>query len=46
MAKQTPQQYLQHNEHVLFDPAHSPLESQEFTSSELNENGKRRSPDR
>ena len=43
LAKQSPQQYLAHNEHILFDPSHSPLETQD---SELNENGKRVSPDR
>ncbi|XP_041375217.1 protein CBFA2T1-like isoform X3 [Gigantopelta aegis] len=46
MAKQTPQQFLAHNEHVIFDPANSPLESQDSITSDLNENGKRRSPDR
>lgn len=45
MAKQTPQQYLSHNEHILFDATTSPVESQDV-SMELNENGKRRSPDR
>ncbi|KAL5021979.1 hypothetical protein ScPMuIL_001134 [Solemya velum] len=46
MAKQTPQQYLAQNEHILFDATHSPIESQDFTMAEINENGKRRSPDR
>ncbi|XP_064640734.1 protein CBFA2T1-like isoform X3 [Lineus longissimus] len=46
MAKQTPQQYLAHNEHILFDTSHTPVESQEILGSELNENGKRPSPDR
>ncbi|XP_013391839.2 protein CBFA2T1-like [Lingula anatina] len=46
MAKQTPQQYLAHNEHILFDPTHSPLEPQDMLGPEINENGKRRlSPD-
>ncbi|XP_025115462.1 protein CBFA2T1-like isoform X2 [Pomacea canaliculata] len=43
IAKQTPQQFLTQNEHIVFDPAHSPLESQDSIISELNENGKRRS---
>lgn len=42
LAKQTPQQFLTQNEHIVFDPAHSPLESQDSIASELNENGKRR----
>ncbi|XP_070199512.1 protein CBFA2T1-like isoform X2 [Littorina saxatilis] len=42
MAKQTPQQFLTQNEHIVFDPAHSPLESQDSVTSDLNENGKRR----
>lgn len=46
LAKQSPQQYLAHNEHVLFDPAHSPLEPQDLNTSDFNEIGKRRSPDR
>ena len=48
MAKQTPQQYLAHNDHILFDTSHSPVESQELVmSADINENGKRRaSPDR
>ena len=45
LAKQTPQQYLAHNEHILFDPARSPVEPQDL-ANELNENGKRKSPDR
>ncbi|KAK3085902.1 hypothetical protein FSP39_010261 [Pinctada imbricata] len=41
MAKQSPQQYLAHNEHILFDATtSSPTESHD-----INENGKRRSPD-
>lgn len=46
MAKQTPQQYLAQNEHILFDTSNSPVESHDSLSSDLNENGKRRSPDR
>ncbi|XP_046361768.1 protein CBFA2T1-like isoform X2 [Haliotis rufescens] len=46
MAKTTPQQYLAQNEHIVFDPAHSPLESTDSIASDMNENGKRRSPDR
>lgn len=46
MAKQTPQQYLTQNEHVLFNAAPSVSESHDPTSLELNENGKRQSPDR
>ncbi|XP_014785374.2 protein CBFA2T1 [Octopus bimaculoides] len=46
MAKQTPQQYLAQNEHILFDTSNSPVESHDSLSSEFNENGKRRSPDR
>ncbi|XP_050399341.1 protein CBFA2T1 isoform X4 [Patella vulgata] len=46
MAKQTPQQFLSQNEHVIFDAAHSPIESHDSFNSEFNENGKRRSPDR
>lgn len=45
MAKQSPQQYLHQHEHVVLDAAHSPTEPTELFhhSSELNENGKRRS---
>ncbi|KAK6982892.1 protein CBFA2T1-like isoform X1 [Biomphalaria glabrata] len=46
MAKQTPQQFLTQNEHIVFDPTHSPLDGQDSVMSEINENGKRRSPDR
>lgn len=47
IAKQTPQQFLTQNEHIVFDPAHSPLESQDSILSDVNENGKRRaSPER
>ncbi|XP_076112754.1 protein CBFA2T2-like isoform X4 [Mytilus galloprovincialis] len=45
MAKQTPQQYLSQHEQILFDHTSPPNEPQDF-SSEFNENGKRRSPDR
>lgn len=45
MAKQTPQQYLAQNEHILFDASNpSPSETQDI-SVDVNENGKRRSPD-
>ena len=44
IAKQTPQQYLAQNEQVLFNAAPSVSESHD--STELNENGKRQSPDR
>ena len=44
IAKISPQQFLTHNEHILFDPNHTPFESQE---TDFNENGKRKlSPDR
>lgn len=46
LAKQTPQQYLAHNERILFDPSHSPLESHDLINTEFNENGKRPTPDR
>ncbi|CAL1538578.1 unnamed protein product [Lymnaea stagnalis] len=46
MAKQSPQQFLTQNEHIVFDPTHSPLDTQDPVISEINENGKRRSPDR
>ncbi|KAL3860817.1 hypothetical protein ACJMK2_010883 [Sinanodonta woodiana] len=46
MAKQTPQQYLAQNEHVLFNPSHSPIGSHDSPGTEFNENGKRTSPDR
>ncbi|ESO86588.1 hypothetical protein LOTGIDRAFT_235377 [Lottia gigantea] len=46
MAKQTPQQFLSQNEHVIFDAAHSPIESHDSYNSEFNDNGKRRSPER
>ncbi|XP_064599114.1 protein CBFA2T1-like isoform X2 [Liolophura sinensis] len=46
MSKQTTQQYLAHNEHILFDANSSPTESQDTLPSDINENGKRRSPDR
>ena len=48
MARQTPQQYLAHNEHVIFDPSRpTPLEGHDLSSTDVNENGKRvRSPDR
>ncbi|KAI0213120.1 Protein CBFA2T3 [Lamellibrachia satsuma] len=44
LAKQTPQQYLAHNEHILFDPAHAPRDS--LNAQQLNDSGKRKSPDR
>ncbi|XP_061166610.1 protein CBFA2T1-like isoform X2 [Saccostrea echinata] len=45
MAKQTPQQFLAQNEHILFDASNtSPSEPQDI-SVDVNENGKRRSPD-
>ncbi|XP_059177228.1 protein CBFA2T1-like isoform X2 [Physella acuta] len=46
MAKQTPQQFLTQNEHIVFDPTHSPLDTQDSVMSEINENGKRCSPDK
>jgi runt-related transcription factor 1 len=46
LAKQSPQQYLAHNERILFDPSHSPLESHDLINTEFNENGKRPTPDR
>lgn len=45
MAKQTPQQYLSQHEQILFDHSSPPNEPQDY-SSEFNENGKRRTPDR
>ena len=45
MAKQTPQQYLSQHKQILFDHSSPPNEPQDY-SSEFNENGKRRSPDR
>ena len=45
MAKQTPQQYLSQHEQILFDQSSPTTEPQEY-SNEVNENGKRRSPDR
>jgi hypothetical protein len=45
LAKQSPQQYLAHNEHVLFDPTHSPLEPHDLSVHDMNENGKHKSPD-
>ena len=44
MAKQTPQQYLTQNEHVLFNAAPSVSETSDSSPTELNENGKRQSP--
>ncbi|ELU02685.1 hypothetical protein CAPTEDRAFT_223427 [Capitella teleta] len=43
LAKQSPQQYLTHNERILFDPSHSPLD---LINTEFNENGKRPTPER
>lgn len=45
IAKQTPQQYLSQHEQILFDHTSPSNEPQDY-SSEFNENGKRRSPDR
>ena len=45
MAKQTPQQYLSQHEQILFDQSSPTTEPQDY-SNEVNENGKRRSPDR
>ncbi|XP_074646012.1 protein CBFA2T1-like [Tubulanus polymorphus] len=44
LAKQTPQQYLAHNEHILFETTASPNEGQDL-QVDVNENGKRRTPD-
>ncbi|XP_033754006.1 protein CBFA2T1-like isoform X1 [Pecten maximus] len=44
MAKQTPQQFLNQNEHILFDASSSPIDSHDIPT-DINENGKRRSPD-
>ncbi|KAK3769492.1 hypothetical protein RRG08_027061 [Elysia crispata] len=46
IAKQSPQQFLTQNEQILFDPTHSPLDSRDNLMADVNENGKRRSPDR
>ncbi|BFZ12565.1 hypothetical protein BsWGS_15604 [Bradybaena similaris] len=45
MAKQSPQQFLTQNEHIVFDPTHSPLETQESVMSVISDSRKRRSPD-
>ncbi|GFR59113.1 protein CBFA2T1 [Elysia marginata] len=45
IAKQSPQQFLTQNEQILFDPTHSPLDARDNPMADLNENGKRRSPD-
>ncbi|GAB6022585.1 core-binding factor, runt domain, alpha subunit 2 [Chamberlinius hualienensis] len=56
-AKQTPQQFLHHHEHLVLDPAHSPTESTSgdllfhhhsstSMAAEMNENGKRRLSER
>ncbi|KAH3710965.1 protein CBFA2T1-like isoform X2 [Dreissena polymorpha] len=45
MAKQTPQGYLSQNEHILFNATQSPVEPQENSAPQINENGKRLSPD-
>lgn len=46
MAKQSPQQYLAQNEHILFDASNSSSPESQDISVDINENGKRRSPDR
>ncbi|BFZ19146.1 hypothetical protein BsWGS_22185 [Bradybaena similaris] len=45
LAKQSPQQFLTQNEHMMFNPAHSPLGLHESIVSQVNENGKRRFSD-
>ncbi|XP_069687632.1 protein CBFA2T3-like isoform X2 [Periplaneta americana] len=45
LAKQSPQQYLRHHEHVVLDPAFSPSEPSEIFHSEVADSGKRRAPD-
>uniref|UniRef100_T1J868 TAFH domain-containing protein n=1 Tax=Strigamia maritima TaxID=126957 RepID=T1J868_STRMM len=45
LAKQSPQQYLRQHEHLVLDPSHSPTEASDIFHSEINENGKRRTPD-
>ncbi|XP_045191623.1 protein CBFA2T1-like isoform X2 [Mercenaria mercenaria] len=45
MAKETPQNYLAQNEHILFNATQSPLESQDTPVPQINENGKRLSPE-
>ncbi|XP_068082954.1 protein CBFA2T1 [Anabrus simplex] len=45
LAKQSPQQYLRHHEHVVLDPAFSPSEPSEIFHSDVTENGKRRATD-
>lgn len=45
MAKQSPQQYLAQNEHILFDASNSSSPESQDISVDINENGKRRSPD-
>lgn len=44
MSKQSTQQYLAHNEHILFEAGSPPADSS--PEMDLNDNGKRRSPDR
>lgn len=46
MAKQTPQHYLSQNEHILFSTAQqSPLDHHDPAAPQINENGKRLSPE-
>jgi hypothetical protein len=45
MAKETPQNYLAQNEHILFNATQSPIESQDNSAPQINENGKRLSPE-
>lgn len=45
MAKETPQNYLAQNEHILFNATQSPLEPQDTSAPQINENGKRLSPE-
>lgn len=45
MAKETPQSYLSQNEHILFNATQSPLEAQDNPNTQINENGKRLSPE-
>ncbi|KAL4234036.1 Protein CBFA2T1 [Mactra antiquata] len=45
IAKETPQNYLSQNEHILFNASQSPLDSQDSSAPQINENGKRLSPE-
>ena len=46
MAKQSPQHYLSQNEHILFNTNASSFSTQDGPPPQINENGKRLSPER